>query len=98
MSDSVKEEELGGHGGLDKHDYAGCDHCQEPDDVHHADAIKNDVARSGQRLGRESHLAACWCFCFDLVGQEDAGDLVKALGSDWNVEQSTDVSLLYREW
>lgn len=51
MSDSVEEEELGGHGGLDEHDHTGCDHCQEPDDVHHTDAIQDDVARPGQRLG-----------------------------------------------
>jgi len=58
VSYGIEEEELGRNGSLDEHDDAGCDDCQEADDVHHADAIENDVARSGQRPGRESHLAA----------------------------------------
>lgn len=58
MSDGVEEEELGRNGGLDKHDDAGCDDCQESDDVHHADAVEDDVAWPSQRLRRESHLTA----------------------------------------
>jgi hypothetical protein len=53
VSDGVKEEELRRNGGL-----AGCDDCQESDDVHHTDAVEDDVAWPSQRLGRESHLAA----------------------------------------
>jgi hypothetical protein len=97
MSDSIEEKEPGGHGSLDKHDHAGCDHCQDSNDVHRADAIQDNVARSGQRLGRESHLAASWCFRFDVLGCEDAGDLVEAVGLDWDVQQSTDVSLMHLE-
>lgn len=50
MSDGVKEEELGRNGGLDKHDNAGRDDCQESDDVHHTDAVEDDVAGPGQRF------------------------------------------------
>ena len=57
MSDSVEEEELGRHRSLDKHDDAGRDNCQEANNVHHPDAVEDDVAWSSQRLGRESHLA-----------------------------------------
>jgi hypothetical protein len=51
MSDCVEEEELGRNGGLDKHDDAGCNDCQESDDVHHTDAVEDDVAWPSQRLG-----------------------------------------------
>lgn len=51
MGDSVEEEELGRNGGLDKHDDAGCDDCQKSDDVHHTDAIEDDVTWPSQRLG-----------------------------------------------
>ena len=57
VSYGVEEEELGCNRGLDKHDDAGCDDCQESDDVHHADAVEDDVAWPSQRLGRESHFA-----------------------------------------
>jgi hypothetical protein len=50
MGDSVEEEELGRHRGLDEHDDAGRDDCQEGDDVHHTDAIEDDVAWPSQRL------------------------------------------------
>ena len=50
MSDGVKEEELGRNGGLDKHDNAGRDDCQESDDVHHTDAVEDDVAGPSQRF------------------------------------------------
>jgi hypothetical protein len=48
---SVEEEELGRHRGLDEHDDAGRDDCQEGDDVHHTDAIEDDVAWPSQRFG-----------------------------------------------
>jgi len=57
MSDSVEEEELGRNGGLDKHDDAGRDDCQESDDVHRSNAVEDDIAWSSQRLGRKSHFA-----------------------------------------
>jgi hypothetical protein len=44
MSDGVEEEELGRNGGFDKHDDASCDDCQESDDIHHADAVEDDIA------------------------------------------------------
>lgn len=77
MSDSVEEEELGRNGGLDKHDDAGCDDCQESDDVHHADAIEDDVAWPSQRLGRESHLAAVRYALFGACSLEDVADLAE---------------------
>jgi hypothetical protein len=58
MSDGVEEEELGRNGGLDEHDDAGRNDCQESDNIHHSDAVENDVAWPSQRLGRENHLAA----------------------------------------
>jgi hypothetical protein len=51
VGDSVEEEELGRHRGLDEHDDAGCDDCQEGDDVHHTDAVEDNVAWPSQRLG-----------------------------------------------
>ena len=47
MSNGVEEEEFGRHGSLDEHDHAGRDHCQKADDVHHANAVQDDVARPG---------------------------------------------------
>jgi hypothetical protein len=62
MAHSVKEEELGFHGGLDEHNDTGRDHCQEADDVHDTNAIKNDVSWPCQRFWREGH------FCGRLPG------------------------------
>jgi hypothetical protein len=51
VSDSVEEEELGRHRGLDEHNDAGRDDCQEGDDIHHTDAVENNVAWPSQRFG-----------------------------------------------
>lgn len=59
MSDSIEEEELGGHRSLDKHDHAGGDDCQETDDIQDTDTVEDDIAWAGQRLGGECHLAGC---------------------------------------
>jgi hypothetical protein len=75
MGNSVEEKELGCNGGLDEHDDAGGDDCQEADDVHHADAVEDDVAWPSQRLGRESHLVVTWYTLFFACGLEDVADL-----------------------
>jgi hypothetical protein len=88
VSDSVEEEELGRHRGLDEHDDAGRDDCQEGDDVHHTDAVEDDVAWPSQRLGGESHLAVVWyaLFCWFVRGLEDATDLAVAVCIEGQVE------------
>jgi hypothetical protein len=75
MSDGVEEEELGRNGGFHEHNDAGGNNCQEADDVHHSDAIEDDIAWSGQRLRRESHLAAFGYTFFVACSLEDVADL-----------------------
>lgn len=47
MSDSIEEEELGSHRGLDEHDHAGGDDCQETDDVQDTNSVEDDIAWAG---------------------------------------------------
>lgn len=50
MADGIEKEEFGSHRRLDKHDHAPGDHCEESDNVDHADSIQNDVAWTSKRL------------------------------------------------
>ena len=48
VADSIEEEELGCDRCLDEHDDAACNDCQEPDDVHDANDVEDDVAWTSQ--------------------------------------------------
>lgn len=50
MADSVEEEQMGIGVNLDQHHHAGCDDCEEANNVHDTDAVQDDVARASERL------------------------------------------------
>lgn len=47
MRNSIKEEEVGGFDGHDKHDPTCCDNIEECYNVHNTDDVKNDKASAG---------------------------------------------------
>ena len=56
MADSIEEEELRSHRGLDEHNDATSDDGQQRDDIRDPNAIEDYVPWTSQRLGRERHL------------------------------------------
>lgn len=51
----IEEEELAHDKGLDQHDRARCDDCQQTDDVEDTDDVQHDVAGAGEGLSEAAH-------------------------------------------
>ncbi len=51
----IEKEELADDERLDNHDSAGCNDCQQADNVEHAYDIEDDISWSGQRFSEAAH-------------------------------------------
>jgi hypothetical protein len=55
MLASIEEEEFANDEGLDQHDRARCNDCQQTDDVEDTDDVQHDVTSAGEGLSEAAH-------------------------------------------
>ena len=55
MSGSIEEEELAHDEGLDQHDRARRNDCQQTDDVHDSNDVEDNIASAGKRPPKAGH-------------------------------------------
>lgn len=87
MAQRIKEEQMRVRINLNEHHHTGRDHSQEANDIHDTDSVEDDVAWSGQRLGRQSHLVRLFRGLL-LAALQFGGDGFEALALERELDES----------